>query len=368
MNVLPSCSHYIRRVLKRTTDACTIPDLLRAANVSGHGLEGRLHFLYPGSYSYEKVVLHLEQLIYSHQHAQTHRDQIALQDVTSQILWWLGYGVTIHPANAKVFVVDDTIETIKLVTTLLTKAGYNTDSALNGQLALAKIPSLHPNLILLDVNLPDIDGYQIYQKLQESSKTATIPVIFLSGVEDLNNVQRQHQGRVGYLSKPFKPHTLLKCVNRYLEVCSPGEPLTDDILTNELNSRQYYAQRLICLPDNYLSKDAEYDNSHAESTCFFRTTLDGRYLRVSQAFAQLCGYDSTEDMISNVTNVWSQVYRDIAHQEQWSICLQYPNEIKTLSAKIQTKQNRILDVVEEISVIQDIYNRNLFYQGHLCLA
>ncbi len=367
MNVLPSCAYYLRRVLKRTNDSQNIPDLLQTVKNRQYDLEGRLHFLYPSEYSYDKVILHLEQLIYSHQHAQTHRDQIALQDITSQILWWLGYGMTIYPANAKVFVVDDTIETLKLVTTLLAKAGYNTDSALNGQLALAKIPSLNPNLILLDVNLPDIDGYQVYQKLQESSKTANIPVIFLSGLDNIDTVPSHSQRQVGYLSKPFKPHSLLKYVNRYLEVCSPSETLTDETLTNELRSRQHYAQKLIYLSDDHLFKDTEFYSSAIEPTYFFRTTLDGRYLRVSQAFAQLCGYDSAEDMISNVTNVWEQIYDGATHQKQWSICLQYPNERKTLSAKIKTKQNQNLNITERISLFQDSYNRNLFYEGYIYL-
>ncbi|WP_215610771.1 response regulator [Leptothoe spongobia] len=368
MNVLPSCAYYLRRVLKRTCDSQNILDLVRTEKASNYDLAERLHFLYPNNYSYEKVVLYLEQLIYSHQHAQSQRDQVALEDITSQILWWLGYGITIHPANAKVFVVDDTIETLKLVTTLLSKAGYSTDSALNGQLALAKIPSLEPDLILLDVNLPDIDGYQVYQKLQESSDTANIPVIFLSGVDTINLQPQQCQNRVGYLAKPFKPHNLLKCVNRYLKAYSPGDTLTDDMLVNELKNRQQYAQRLIGLSDSYLAEDIAFHPQDGKATYFFRATLDGRYLRVSQAFAQLCGYDSTEDMISKVTNLWEQIYEHRAHQEQWTLCLQFPDKGRILSAKIKTQQNNVLDVVEQICLIQDSYNRPLFYQGYIRLA
>lgn len=368
MHVLPSCTYYLRRVLKRTSDSHNMLDLLQTVKTHNHDLEGRLHFLYPSDYSHEKVVLHLEQLTYSHQHAQSQRDQVALEDITSQILWWLGYGITIHPTNAKVFVVDDTIETPKLVTTLLSKAGYSTDSALNGQLALAKIPSLNPDLILLDINLPDIDGHQVYQKLQESSDTANIPVIFLSGIDTINLSPQQCQNRVGYLAKPFKPHNLLKCVNRYLKAYSPSAHLTDDVLVNELTNRQQHAQQLIGLSDSYLAEDIAFHPKDGKATYFFRATLDGRYLRVSQAFAQLCGYDSTEDMISKITNLWEQIYDHSAHQEQWAVCLQSPNKIKTLPAKIRTQQNSVLDVIEKVYLIQDSYNRHLFYQGYISLT
>lgn len=368
MNVLPPCAYYLRRVLKCTHKSQNILDLLQTAKEHSYSLEGRLHFLYPGDYSYRKVILHLEQLIYSHQHAQTYQDRLALQDITGQILWWLGYGITIHPTDAKVLVVDDTIETLKLVTTLLAKAGYKTDSALNGQLALAKIPLLNPNLILLDVNLPDMDGYRVYQKLQESSETADIPVIFLSGVDNINNVQSQSQSRVGYLPKPFKPSSLLKYVSRYLEVWSPTETLTAEMLTNELESRQRYARRLIYLSDANLSKEFEVHGNDAESTYFFRATLDGRYLRVSQAFSQLCGYSSAEDMIASVTNLWNQVYENSNHQKQWSICLQTPNRIKTLLATVKIQQgNSTVDVIEKVCFVQDNYNRPLFYQGYMTM-
>lgn len=342
-----------------------MPDLLQSIQTCDQSLDGRLHFLYPSGY--EKVVLHLEQLIYSHQHAQTHRDQVALQDITSQILWWLGYGVTIHPANAKIFVVDDTIETLKLVTTLLTKAGYKTDSALNGKLALEKIPWVNPDLIILDVNLPDINGYQVYEKLQKIDQLAQIPVVFLSGVDSINEILSQYKRRVGYLTKPFKPQGLLKCVHRYLKVRAPGHTFSDDVLADELASRQHYAAHLLCLSKQYPAREMGLCDESIENNYFFRTTLDGRYLRVSQRLAELHGYRSSEEMIANVTNVWQQIYDDTAHQEQWSICLQSPNTAKSLSTKIKTKHSKRLNVTEKISLVQDNYHRNLFYEGYLCL-
>ncbi|MEM9216754.1 MAG: response regulator [Cyanobacteria bacterium P01_F01_bin.150] len=343
-------------------------DLLKVDKCRSTGLNERLQTLYPNRY--EEVALKLEQLVYSHQQAQAHRHQVALKDITNQLLWWLGYIVDIYPAHGKIFIVDDTIETIKLVTTLLTQYGYKTDSAFNGKLALAKILSVNPNLIILDINLPDMNGYQVYNTLQKCSETANIPVIFLSGMSHMKRISSSNQRRVGYLEKPFKPDALIKYVNDYIDVPSSSEIPTDDRSLAEIKVRQKHAQKLSFLLDKYISnsKESKHDGKHLDSHFFFRATFDGRYLKISQAFAKLYGYESTETMLASVTNLWQQCYMEVGNQKQWSICLQYPNQIQTWPARIRTKQNQILDVVEHIALVQDSYKRNLFYQGYLCLA
>ncbi|MFK8186306.1 MAG: response regulator [Phormidesmis sp.] len=341
-----------------------MPDLLQSSQSHEASLEGRLHSLYANDS--QKVILHLEQLIYSHQHAQVNRDELALQDITHNMLWWLGYGVNIHADNAKIFVIDDTIENLKLVTTLLTKAGYDTECALNGRLALAKIPLIKPSLILLDIKLPDIDGYQVYKALQASATTADIPVVFLSSVDTIQTVKNQHQHRVGYLSKPFKPHSLLNCVSRYLQSNSNSDALTNSMVSGEIKNRQRYAQQLpSSFIENHHDHDYLYEPPDTASPYFFRATLDGRYLRVSEAFAQLCGYDSSEDIISSVTNLWEQIYKNAAYKEQWRLCLQYPNQFRVFSTTVRTPKNPTLEIVEKISLIQDSYNHNLFYHGYI---
>ena len=366
MNLLPSCSHYIRRILKKETNAFNnVFDLLKVNGEQKEGLNERLHIIYP--HSYEEVALTLEQLVYSHQQAQVHRHQAALKDITHQLLWWLGYSVDMHPAHAKVFVVDDTIETIKLVTALLTRYGYKINSALNGKLALTKIPSVTPDLIILDINLPDMNGYQVYHSLQKRPETANIPILFLSGMNKIKTLHPSPQHRVGYLEKPFKPDKLVKYVNDYINVPSSNEMPTDDVRVAELEERQQHAQKLCLLPGIALSKDSKSHSNYLDSYYFFRATFDGRYLKISQAFSKLHGYASTEEMLSSVTNLWEQCYGEIGHQSQWNICLQYPNQIQTWSARVRTKQHQILEVVEHISLIQDSYKRNLFYQGYLCL-
>ena len=182
------------------------------------------------------------------------------------------------------------------------------------------------------------------------------------------DIQRYNQRRVGYLAKPFRPYDLIECVSHYIEVSVPDEiRANNDIAADEFESRQQYAQQLPYFPDTDTSQHHEFHPNHLDTYYFFRATLDGRYLKISQAFSQLYGYESNEDMLSSVTNLWEQCYADTEHQGQWSVCLQTPNKLKTLTAKILTKQHQAIDVTEHITLIQDRYKRNLFYQGYMRL-
>ncbi|MEL6814592.1 MAG: response regulator [Cyanobacteria bacterium J06598_3] len=362
ITLLPSCSHYLRRVLNETLDLRRLPDLLAANNIRGSAqpkdlsealardLDGRLNFLYPDGQS-EQVVLHLEQLVYSRQHAQMSQNSQALQVITDQILWWLGYAVSTECVRPKILVVDDTIETLKLTSAILSQASYEVDSVLTGYLALDKVASARPDLILLDVKLPDIDGYAVYRQLQKVSETASIPVIFLSAVDVASEVQG-----ADYLPKPFKPSDLLKRISRHLEAPLPS----GRSFSSEWVNRQRQAHQLFS-PDS--SQGDGTARLALDSTCFFRVTLEGRYLRVSQEFARVCGYGSAAEMMATVNNVWPQVYAHPSHQQQWQAHLQAPNQPKTSPAQLVTKQKTIVAVAETICVVQDKYDHCLFYQG-----
>ena len=376
MKILPTCSHYLRRVLKRNLKASSlqIPDLLQSSGTFSD-LEKRLRFLYSDDHTYSNVILHLEQLTYSHQHAHSHSQETALRDISTEILWWLGYGVDWQPggiiesstpslpSTPTVFIIDDTLETLKLVTAVLTKAGYHVNSALTGNLGLMSVRTCLPDLILLDIKLPDMDGYEVYRQLKKNPKTSNISIIFLSGM-DRSLTHLPDVTDVSYLQKPFKPDILLERVKQVIG----DAPKTSTSFKDkevELSQRKHEASVLLsqCLEDtNQLDPSSANDSNLSH---FFRATLDGRYLRVGSALARLCGYQSSIDMVSKVTNLWSQIYQQADSQEQWSVCLQYPNQPQVIPAKIKTQSNMVLDVVDKICIVQDPYNNRLFYEGYV---
>jgi putative two-component system response regulator len=107
--------------------------------------------------------------------------------------------------SADILVVDDTLANLQLLANILKEDGYKVRPAINGNLALRAVAQKKPDLILLDIKMPDMDGYQVCQSLKENPETKDIPVIFISALSDANDkVRAFDMGGVDYLTKPFQ--------------------------------------------------------------------------------------------------------------------------------------------------------------------
>lgn len=104
-----------------------------------------------------------------------------------------------------ILIVDDTAENLRLLSTILIRQGYNVRKAINGQMALKAVQTVVPDLILLDIMMPEMDGYEVCQHLKANQQTAEIPVIFLSALSEVfDKVKAFEVGGVDYITKPFQ--------------------------------------------------------------------------------------------------------------------------------------------------------------------
>ncbi|PWR70250.1 sensor histidine kinase [Methanospirillum lacunae] len=118
-----------------------------------------------------------------------------------------------------ILVVDDTHASLKLLTELLTIEGYTVRSADSGELALRSVKRSPPELILLDIRMPDMDGFEVLKQLLSSEESKSIPVIFLSAVIDVDlRVKGLKDGAVDFIIKPFQKEDLLARVRTHLEL------------------------------------------------------------------------------------------------------------------------------------------------------
>lgn len=101
--------------------------------------------------------------------------------------------------------VDDNRENLRLLSTMLSDSGYKVRKAINGTLALRAIEVSKPDLILLDINMPDLNGYEVCQKLKSDPQTTDIPVIFISALDEvLDKIKAFEVGGIDYITKPFE--------------------------------------------------------------------------------------------------------------------------------------------------------------------
>lgn len=125
-----------------------------------------------------------------------------------------------HAAMVKgktILVVDDSATVRKLIAGKLEKSGHNVVCANDGEDALEKIKTVVPDLVLLDIAMPGMDGYQVCRQIRGWTTTANTPVVMISGKDGFFDKMRgKMAGAVGHITKPFGPETLMKAVEFYL--------------------------------------------------------------------------------------------------------------------------------------------------------
>src|SRR3954462_5083167 len=121
------------------------------------------------------------------------------------------------PHRAKILAVDDEPELTDLMHYHLVRAGYEVTTAANGWEAIHAVRACRPDIILLDLMLPDLDGFGVCEILRREAATATIPIIIVSAwaSTDSRNLGLE-LGALDYITKPFSPHELVERVNHLL--------------------------------------------------------------------------------------------------------------------------------------------------------
>ena len=103
--------------------------------------------------------------------------------------------------TGNILIVDDKLENLKVLESTLEQQGYQVRKAINGSMALMGATAEPPDLILLDIRMPDMDGYEVCQQLKSNPETTEIPVIFLSALDDVIDKVRAFQvGGVDYIT------------------------------------------------------------------------------------------------------------------------------------------------------------------------
>ncbi len=227
---------------------------------------------------------------------------------------------------AKILVVDDEIANLRLLTDLLTRAGYQVRSSEDPGLAIESALAYPPDLILLDVMMPGMDGFEVCQRLRENELTRDIPILFVSALQDVENKVRGFEaGGVDFVSKPFEEPEVLARVKNHLQ----------------LRKMQLHLDELVA------ERTAELDSakqSLQESELRFRTTfeqaavgiahvsVDGHFLRLNQKFCDIVGY--TFEELKELT------FPDITHPDDLEIDLKKVDQLLSRELETYTLEKR----------------------------
>ena len=220
--------------------------------------------------------------------------------------------VTSYRGN--ILIVDDLPDNLRLLRDTLSVQGYKVRSATTGAMAIRAAQSPATELILLDIKLPDLDGYEVCRQLKSNEQTKDIPIIFLSALNDTSNkVQGFAAGGVDYISKPFQAEEVLARVEIHLTIRrlrqklqEQNSSLTQEIEENQRLKNIYFAEKelaqvtLKSIGDAVITTDAaniiKYFNPVAESLTGWKSE-DAEGLHLSEVLIII--NETTRESVDN---------------------------------------------------------------------
>ena len=234
-----------------------------------------------------------------------------------------------------ILIVDDKPENLRFLSEFLSGQGYRVRKAINGKVALIAAKTVIPDLILLDINMPEIDGYEVCEKLKQDPKTSFIPIIFLSAGNQIGDKVRAFEvGGIDYITKPFQLEEVLARVKTQLKVQS---------LQKQLYFRNLELQQTVT---TLQTTQAALAASEAELRALFKGMNEsilvfdgeGRYLKIATTNTKLL-YKPPEEKLGKKLH-------DILPRQQADILLGGIQKALEAKLSVEVEYSLILDGVK----------------------
>lgn len=201
--------------------------------------------------------------------------------------------------KGNILIVDDLIENLHFLYDILSKQGYKVRSVTNGKMALRTVRNNPPDVILLDIKMPDIDGYQVCSILKDDQETSDIPIIFLSALNEVfDKVKAFEVGGVDYITKPFQTEEVIARIQTHITLQQQKHQLRQEIDQHQQTAEILYQSRAILASllnssrDGIIAMQAVRDMVTGE-------IKDFRYLLVNPVFARIVG-KKREELTNNL--------------------------------------------------------------------
>ena len=251
-----------------------------------------------------------------------------------------------------ILIVDDNPENLKVLSNMLEKEGYDTRVAMDGEKALESIQAEAPDLVLLDIQMPKMDGYQVCHNLKSTEKYKMIPIIFISALNEVYDKVKAFQvGGVDYITKPFQFEEVSARVNTHLKI----DHLQKELEKHNRNLKQIVKEQVKEISDAQLStimalikisEDRDYHTGqHLERTRNYCKTVavelmkNGTYPNiVNEEFIEIISQASTLHDLGKVGIPDSILLKPGKLT---------PEEFETMKTHTSTGANTLLSVIEK---------------------
>ncbi|MEL6939101.1 MAG: response regulator [Cyanobacteria bacterium J06598_1] len=276
-----------------------------------------------------------------------HPNQIGLDPVSATDDVASSVDVSSSPA-ATILVIDDNPDNLRLLMTVLAAQNYRVRPVTQGALALTAAQLDPPDLILLDIRMPEMDGYEVCRQMKADPRTCDIPIVFLTVLDDVVDIVKGFElGGVDYITKPVRTGELLIRIENQVQLQS----LQRQLATQNQQLQQALTQQR--------STAAALKESEAKfSTAFQSSPLpivitavpNGEVLEANQAYLAQSGFTLEELMGQDLRSL--NIWVDLEDRAQLFDRLRDQKSVYGFETRQRTKAGKILDVVMFIDIIE----------------
>lgn len=245
-----------------------------------------------------------------------------------------------------IVIVDDKPTNLGVLFDFLTDSGFKVLVAQDGESAIQKVEYAHPDLILLDVMMPGIDGFETCRRLKANPATQDIPVIFMTALSDtVDKVKGFSLGAVDYVIKPVQQEEVRARVTTHLTLRNLRHKLQEQNLQ--------------------LQKAEEKYRSIVENATegIFQATPEGRYITANPALARILGYSSPEVLMNEITNIGKQLYVEPMRRDDLVALMNREDTLSDFESQVHRKDGSVIWISENIRTVRDATGKLLYYEG-----
>lgn len=243
--------------------------------------------------------------------------------------------------KADILAIDDTPENLALLSQILTEKGYKVRSVTKGSTALRGAKAAPPDLILLDVKMPEMNGYEVCEQLKADPLTRNIPIIFISALGDVfDKVKAFQVGGVDYITKPFQVEEVLARLDTHLTIRN----LQIELQAQNTQLQQEIAQKTAA-EDKFAKAFRACPNPIA-----IATYQQEQLLEVNNSFLQMSGYTTTEVIGKNMAQIYPTSALNIYHQALQKASSQ--GFVRNQELEFTTKSGELKTVLLSLELIE----------------
>ena len=248
--------------------------------------------------------------------------------------------------RGKIHIVDDTPTNLKVLCDYLLEHGFEVFVSMDGETALQQVSKQAPDLILLDVMMPGIDGFETCRRLKASSELKDIPVIFMTALsETTDKVKGFSLGAVDYVTKPIQQEEVLARVTthlalRRLQICLEQK-------NRELKAAE---EKYRCVFENAV-------------VGIFQSTPEGKFLKANKAMAKILGFHSDQELTNSATNLESQMYLDSERRGQLRTALGKEGTVSNFESQVCRKDGGVIWISESVRSVQNDEGGLEYFEG-----